>query len=471
MEKQRNRLAKARIDAVVYELKHTYSDFIYPLSRLKWEERTENGGECLATDGMTIYYEPDLVLRAHKESLKYSILHIIMHGLMGHFQIKDDYKEKTYRDILMDVQVAYLLDRLQVHWEQGQFLVERFGRLFRNDFSMGQYYKMARNKELITNLAYYRRCSKVDEHAEWDEKAGSKAQLVIFWKDIQGVVLGEAAEELEAVVLLVDEDGKTQGMGVGSDKSGNREGNGTDEDETDKKDRNERLEKLAKVLAGKFMVFGTGSSGAEGTFEVEKAGTQNYEELLEELFQVREVSREEPDSIDPMFYSYGLDLYEDVPLIEPVEISEKPSFHALAIAIDVSGSCTTDSVMKSFWGETYECIRQLKERHAEGEIILFQCDDRIQREQRLELDEFSKVPQGVNIIGMGGTSFVPVFERLEQLQEEGTSVDALIYLTDGCGYYPKKEPDYPVYFVMPQEDEEMSMWRIEMPDWINKVRL
>lgn len=421
MEKQTNKLAKARIDAVLYELKHTYSDFIYPLSKLKWEERTENGNGCLSTDGMIIYYEPELVLRVHKESLKHEILHIILHGLMGHFQIKDDYPEKVYRDIIMDVQVAYMMDRLQIPFEQRQNRVERFGKLFNNDFSMGQYYKMSQNKELIANLDYYRRCSKVDDHAIWEKDIRKKEQLVLFWKDIQIVVLGEEGER--------------------------------------------------EALAAKLIAFETGSQNKEVTFEINKTGTQNYGELLEELFRVREINREEPDSIDTMLYSYGLDLYEDVPLIEPIEICEKPVFHTLALAIDVSGSCTIDSVMKSFWGETYECIRQLKERHAEGEIILFQCDDRIQKEQRLELAAFTEEPLEVEIIGMGGTCFIPVFERLEQLQQEGIMVDALIYLTDGCGMYPEKEPDYPVYFVLTQEDEELNMWGYSIPDWIHKVCL
>ena len=46
--------------------------------------------------------------------------------------------------------------------------------------------------------------------------------------------------------------------------------------------------------------------------------------------------------------------------------------------------------------------------------------------------------------GGGGTSFVPVFEAIE---ESGESPDILIFFTDGCGEAPAIPPPYPVIFV------------------------
>ena len=50
--------------------------------------------------------------------------------------------------------------------------------------------------------------------------------------------------------------------------------------------------------------------------------------------------------------------------------------------------------------------------------------------------------------GGGGTSFVPVFDWVEDRIAEGEDVpQCLIYLTDGYGDAPEVEPDYPVLWV------------------------
>jgi predicted metal-dependent peptidase len=43
--------------------------------------------------------------------------------------------------------------------------------------------------------------------------------------------------------------------------------------------------------------------------------------------------------------------------------------------------------------------------------------------------------------GGGGTSFIPVFEWI---REQGIEPDALVYLTDGMGSFPRHAPSYPV---------------------------
>ena len=48
-------------------------------------------------------------------------------------------------------------------------------------------------------------------------------------------------------------------------------------------------------------------------------------------------------------------------------------------------------------------------------------------------------------MGGGGTSFDPIFEAIEDDQEE---VSALIYMTDGCGSVSVGEPDYPVLWLI-----------------------
>ena len=78
------------------------------------------------------------------------------------------------------------------------------------------------------------------------------------------------------------------------------------------------------------------------------------------------------------------------------------------------------------------------------------------------------------LYGFGGTSFIPVFERIEELQKkEMLKIDALIYLTDSMGVFPEKEPDYPVFLVIPKEmlDSDGKPYNNEIPQWAEWVSM
>ena len=143
----------------------------------------------------------------------------------------------------------------------------------------------------------------------------------------------------------------------------------------------------------------------------------------------------------------------------------------IVIAIDVSGSCTGEETMEKFWGETYTCVSQWSRNGCCGEFLLLQCDAAIQKEEWIQAEDFAEVPEQVSVLGFGGTSFVPVFERVEALREEGRKVDALIYLTDGEGFYPENKTEYPVYFIMPGVNYDWNQKKKYVPDWIQTVRL
>ena len=77
--------------------------------------------------------------------------------------------------------------------------------------------------------------------------------------------------------------------------------------------------------------------------------------------------------------------------------------------------------------------------------------------------------------GWGGTSFVPVFERIGEIQEnEGRQIDCLIYLTDSYGSCVDEDPGYPVFFALPN-DQVMEDGSLEympgLPEWIQFVGL
>ena len=75
----------------------------------------------------------------------------------------------------------------------------------------------------------------------------------------------------------------------------------------------------------------------------------------------------------------------------------------------------------------------------------------------------------MQIHGLGGTDFRPVFEYVEELQRnrEFTNLRGLIYFTDGDGTFPMKKPDYDTVFVF--VDDEYN--NPDVPAWAIKLVL
>ena len=80
-------------------------------------------------------------------------------------------------------------------------------------------------------------------------------------------------------------------------------------------------------------------------------------------------------------------------------------------------------------------------------VTLLQCDTKIQKVMELTReDSVAAIASGFSVFGLGGTDFCPVFDWIEtQRNANGMEKpNALLYLTDGFGAYPKNAPDYPV---------------------------
>ena len=63
-----------------------------------------------------------------------------------------------------------------------------------------------------------------------------------------------------------------------------------------------------------------------------------------------------PDEFDYIYYTYGLDRYGNMPLIEPLEYREARAVHDFAIAIDTSESVSGD--LAAGVRKTYNILKQ-----------------------------------------------------------------------------------------------------------------
>ena len=73
----------------------------------------------------------------------------------------------------------------------------------------------------------------------------------------------------------------------------------------------------------------------------------------------------------------------------------------------------------------------------------------------------------MQIRGMGGTDFRPVFDYVDGLIEkkEFTNLKGLIYFTDGYGIFPSRQPAYKTAFVYIEkgyENPQVPAWAIKL---------
>lgn len=108
----------------------------------------------------------------------------------------------------------------------------------------------------------------------------------------------------------------------------------------------------------------------------------------------------------------------------------------VVVGIDTSGSIGAKE-LDMFMAEMSGILEDVRPKR----LVIMWCDAAIGRVDECEdaTDLMSIRAKGAP--GGGGTSFIPVFEEIAKM---GLQPEALVYLTDGMGAFPSKEPAYPV---------------------------
>ncbi len=197
----------------------------------------------------------------------------------------------------------------------------------------------------------------------------------------------------------------------------------------------------------------------------------DFDDFLRRFARLHDALQVDIDSFDPIFYTYGLNLYGRLPLIEPLETQEIEKIDEFVIAIDTSGSCSGE-VVQAFLEKTCSLLKTRERFNHQINLYLFTCDCQIQDERHLtQLDDVQELLMQTPLKGFGGTDFRPVFARVAQLQEEGRlqHLRGLLYFTDGLGIYPKAVPPYDTGFVF--LDQSPHLHDPDFPPWAMKVIL
>lgn len=416
-----------------YSFARLFLDLLLPVP--VWDEI------CLETDGRNLFFSPKSMVKSYREhglkQVEDHLFHIVLHGILGHFALRDQFQQLDVMDCCMDLEV------LQMHLKVEQTEADGL------DLSLEErmlLQKLIKGKPLSARKMYFKLTTGC-----LDEISLAKKQYVKDCHEIWGgnkeyhLCLEISAQEL--AFERNEANGAWDKMGALAFGP-----------------QDNRKDLLQQEMENEAKHWGREASGQEEMYKADSCQGRNYLEVLEELFRYQERFLEQEDSIDKNLYLYGLQEYGNVALIEPEEYKEVPMLSVIVVAIDTSGSCS-GNIMSRFLREIGNLFRDVTAKGEFEHIYLLQCDAEIQRVECYHRPE--EIPKNMefSVKGFGGTDFRPVFQWVEEQKKEDVVPDLLLYLSDGYGDYPEKEPEYPVYFVLTEKS------KTDMPKWIKKLYL
>ncbi len=284
---------------------------------------------------------------------------------------------------------------------------------------------------------------------------------------------GEGHEESEeAKDASSDVSGTTDT--VGDDQSEGQ--NGSDKSEKQVNDEKSKEEQewaeISKQIETDLQTFskewGDNASSLMASLEVSNRKVYDYTDFLRRFSMLTEDMKINDDEFDYVYYTYGIDLYGNIPLIEPLEYMETKRIRDFVIAIDTSGSVRGDLV-KRFVQHTFDILKESEAFGGRTNIHIIQCDAEIQADTKItDLSQIDEYMKEFYVRGFGGTDFRPVFKYIKTLQDRGELQDlqGMVYFTDGLGYFPSSPPEYDVAFVfMDTGDGKLPV----VPPWAMRV--
>ncbi len=464
------------------------------LDRAMSRLRPVPGSEALSTDGRYLFFDSRSVLTRYREEREQSVrdyLHVILHCVFRHMFVHTLVDRERW-DLACDVAVEniisslglpalaagregeqrWLLDKLEK--ELGELTAERIYRW------------LADRDDSVEKLAELRAPFLADDHGVWYLPPGEKDA-----DGTPGAGHGDNPEP-EAPESAEEEahtSGGEQGEGGVHEMEGvsdaNARGRPENGDGGDAKDRSARTDAPARSAEERFweevsermeqdverFAFRAGEAPGALVQNLKAVNRERYDygEFLRRFAVPGEIMKLDDEEFDQIFYTYGLELYGDMPLVEPLEYKEVRRIRTFVIAIDTSGSVAGELVQR-FVQKTYNILLSTESFFSRVEIWILQCDAAVQEAVRITApEEFEKYLETMELRGFGGTDFRPVFRYVDKLLREGAlpEVQGLVYLTDGDGLYPERMPDYPAAFVF----IDGAYYAPNVPPWAIKLIL
>ena len=390
------------------------------LAKLRFESRIGLGGYVF--DGENLFYDPYRLLDDYKKESAYVLrllLHILFHAILMH-PYRFDKTEEDYWNIASDIAVENIILNMEI--SEAALLKDTEERIILN--------RLAKWVPNLTAESLYREFMVGGISKDSEKKY---AELFAFDRHRPRITYKDEPKE-----ILTKED----------------------------------WEKIAERVKAELKSFSKDITGVDSIMVNLGESTKkryDYDAILNRFAVMSEEIKVNPDEFDYIYYTYGLNKYGNMPLIEPLEYAEEKKIKEFVIAIDTSASVRGQKVV-DFLNKTYDILSKSVSFSEKLNVHIVQCDAKIRSDTIISSSQDLKnAAKDFTVKGFGATDFRPVFEYVEELKQEDKihNLKGLIYFTDGYGIYPESAPDYDTLFVFDGEDD----YRMPVPGWAIKVVL
>ncbi len=413
------------------------------LSSLRYEMTLE--APCVGTDGEKILFhtgyltdryvsDPVLVHRLY--------LHMVLHCLLRH-PFRQNGRDRALWHLACDIAVEAIIDSLPY----------RCVKLTVSDSRAELYAELQQALPVLNAEAIYAALEKKG----LSEKAFGTLELA-FWVD-------------DHRFWRAQEENKSHDDTKNNDSS-------TDETSPQENEETEQIRRLAdswKAVSERMQTdletfskdIGQEAGALLEQIRVENRKRYSYRRFLEKFTSFQEEMIVDDDAFDYIFYTYGLQTYGNLPLLEPLEYREGKKIEEMVIAIDTSESCEGEAIRR-FLEETYGILATKESFFANARIHILQCDTAVRSDTLItSLQDLERFMAQVSVTGGGGTDFRPVFSYIaDQIaQNRLTRLKGLLYFTDGYGIFPKEKPPYDTAFLFYSE----NFYDYDVPPWAIKL--
>ena len=374
-----------------------------------------------ATDGNFLYYSPKQILQIFQNNSKFlcrAYLHSVFHCLYSHLWNGGNRKRELWH-IACDIAVEYTIDTLD------KACTNRILTLTRRQL----YCKFQGKEQYISAAIIYRELLKLSKEQLYSLQMEFYTDDHSYWpkKHNQGNNIQQPTRKKWEKI--------SRQANIKQEQLGQETAN---------------IEKLinAQLKANK--------------------NRRNYQDFLKKFTHLHEELHCNLDEFDLNYYTYGLSLYKNMPLIEPLETREAKKIREFIIVLDTSDS-TSGKLIQNFLNETFQILQQQETFFRTCKIRILQCDNQVRMDQVINnLEQAEQFISQLKIIGGGGTDFRPAFAYINRLIEDGllSKPDGLLYFTDGKGIYPKKRPSFQTAFLFLEEYDETIV-----PAWAMRLKL
>lgn len=413
--------------------------------------------EDVFTDAKSFYYNPQFILLRFKEnttSVNRVLLHSILHCMLLHpFNI--DFKDTALWNLSSDICVENIINNWNLnstksHKETAQSaIINDILNSVKNLSAENIYYYLKGLELSQETIKYYSELFCDDVHKIWYKN-----------KNFAFFEFDDDEETVEARSIYKKADNRKGLSNESNDKIMYDAINGSAEEEKELwRKITPTVESDIEALKNQGLMSGVETAVLKGV----SRDKYDYSKFLKKLISIDETIEINDDEFDYIFYTYGLNTYKNMPIIEPLEYAENAKVKKLFIAIDTSGSVKGEQVEK-FIEKTYNILKSTDFFGAKTEVYIIQCDSEIKEIKILkssqEIEEYIK---NISLKGFGGTDFRPVFKYVDEIfaSSQKNEVNGLIYFTDGDGIYPKQMPKFKSLFVINDscfDKSKMPLW-------------